>query len=267
MSAAAEAATIHPVTADLIAAAQRYRDRSASRAAWPPEDVQLLADVLVDLDEDVCRDVADRHERAPHLAFENDVARSYDRTKREVRELFDELTAAGFAVAPWLRPGQPYHDSRELVAHVRATRTIRVLLTRDAHGPTAATGFHPLREPAGVNVGGVELAHNDLVRAVHDLVGHVMAGTGFGAAGELKAAYCQMALHSTDVRRVLFAEHVAQTCWFYFGPHLRDGAGRLLRPGERGYVPPHGRPYPEQKVYAAATEDLEGFRRMFVEAA
>jgi hypothetical protein len=229
--------------------------------------VELLADVVVDLDEDVCRDIADRYERAPHLAFESDVATSYDRTKREVRELFDDLVAAGFAVEPWLRPGQPYRDSRELAARVRATRTIRVLLTKDAHGPTAATGPHPLRDPAGVAVGGVELAHNDLVRAVHDLVGHVMAGTGFGPAGELKAAYCQMALHSADVRRVLFTEHVAQTCWFYFGPHLRDGAGRLRRPGERGYVPPHARPYPEQKVYAAASEDLEAFRRMFVEAA
>lgn len=259
MNAGTEAAIAHPATADLLAAVGRYRDRGGS--ARP--DATRFAELSVRVDEDFCRDVADRHDRAPHLALDSDLAHRYERAKLEIRELFDELVEAGFAVEPWRGGGQPYRDSRELVRHVRATRTIRVLLTREAHGPTAAVGFHPLREPSGVVAGGIELLHNDLVRAVHDLVGHVMLETGFGPAGELKAAYCQMALHSEDVRAVLFVEHVAQTCWFYFGPHLRAGTGRLRRPGELGYVAPHARPYPEQKVYAAAPGDLERFTRMF----
>ncbi len=173
------------------------------------------------------------------------------------------MLEAGIAVEPWLHPGPPYRDSDELVRMVRQTRTIRVLLTRDEHGPPGAAGFHPLREPSGITAAGVPLLYNDLVRTVHDLFGHVMFGAGFGLAGELKAAYSHLALHSEDARSVLFNEQVAQICWFYFGPHLRDGAGRLRKPGERGYLAPRARPYPEQKVYPGDPEDLARFRRMF----
>jgi hypothetical protein len=88
---------------------------------------------------------------------------------------------------------------------------------------------------------GVELTHNDLFRVVHDVFGHVVFGYSFGPSGELKATYCQMALLPEVVRPVVFAKQVSQTCWFFFGPHLRDGAGCVPRRGERGYVPANRR--------------------------
>jgi len=214
-------------------------------------------------DDDFCRGVADRHEQAPRLAYDRALADQYDTVKHEVRCLFEEVRAAGFVVEPWRREGQPYRDSAELARHVRETRTIRVLLTGEAHGPPGSAGFHPLRQSSGIAAQGVELLHNDLLRTVHDLFGHVMLGNSFGPAGELKAAYCQMALHSADARLVLFGEQVAQTCWFYFGPHLRDEAGRIRRPGERGHVAARARPYPDQKVYRIEPGTLSAFRRMF----
>ena len=111
--------------------------------------------------------------------------------------------------------------------------------------------------------GGVELSHNDLLRVVHDVFGHVAFGYGFDPAGELAAAYCQMALSCADARPVLFAEQVAQTCWFFFGPHLRGPDGHIPRPGEPGYVPPHRRPYPEQKVFPVSQRTVTRFARMF----
>jgi hypothetical protein len=258
-----EARTLDTVTSELMAIAQRCRDRVDRGREWPLADLARLADLVVVIDDGFCRDVADRHEQAPLLAYDAALAEQYERTKQESRVLFEDILAAGFVVEPWLQPGEPYQDSRELRRFVQETRTIRVLLSGDAHGPPGSSGFHPLRHGSGIMVGGVELLHNDLIRTIHDLFGHVMLGTSFGPMGELKAAYCQMALHSDDARAVLFSEQVAQTCWFYFGPHLRDEAGRLRRPGESGYVAPRARPYPEQKVYRTEPGDLSTFRRMF----
>jgi hypothetical protein len=251
------------VTAELLTVAQRCRDRDARASAWPPADLSRLADLAVALDEDFCRDVADRYERAPLLAYDHALARRYDQAKQESRRQYEDVLEAGIAVEPWLRPGPPYRDSGELVRQVRRTRTIRVLLTRNEHGPPGHAGFHPLREPSPVTAAGVRLLYNDLIRTVHDVFGHVMFGADFGLVGELKAAYCHLALHSEDAQSVLFNEQVAQTCWFYFGPHLRGDDGRPRKPGERGYLAPRARPYPRQKVFAADPEDLARFRRMF----
>ncbi|HEV2887543.1 MAG TPA: crotonobetainyl-CoA--carnitine CoA-transferase [Jatrophihabitans sp.] len=251
------------LSTDLIAAAQRCRDREVRGAGWPPVDVARLAELTVRVDERFCREVADRYERAPRLAYDGALEARYDQVKQECRRQYEDVLEAGITVEPWLSPGPPYRDSTELVRLVRETRTIRVLLTRDEHGPPGRAGFHPLREPSGVTAAGMDLLYNDLLRTVHDLFGHVMFAAGFGLAGELKAAYCHLALHSEDARAVLFNEQVAQICWFYFGPHLRDDAGRLRGPGEQGYLPPRARPYPEQKVFPPDSAELEAFRRMF----
>jgi hypothetical protein len=249
------------VEASLLTGAQRWCERRGRRAA---RRVAALPRVAAVPDEAVCRELADRFERQPRLAWDPGVARRYRRLQRETRELYEVVLGAGVIVEPWLGPGQPYGESAELVREVRETGTLRVFLTRDGHGPAGSDGFHPMREPAGVSAGGVELTHNDLFRAVHDAFGHVMLGHGFGPAGELSAAYCQLALLSEDARPVAFAEQVAQTCWFFYGPHLRDAAGRLRRPGAPGYVPPRRRPFPPQKVFAAAPDDLAAFERMVV---
>jgi hypothetical protein len=249
------------VSARLVATAQRYCDRQGRRRVRRIAELSRLVAVP---DEAICRDVADRFERQPRVAYDEALARRYRRLKYEIHDLYDAVVDAGIAVEPWLQPGQPYRDLADLVRKVRETATIHVFLTRNGHGPAGSTGFHPLREPSGVIAGGTELTHNDLFRVVHDVFGHVMFGHGFGPAGELTAAYCQMALLSESSRFVVCAEQVAQTCWFFYGPHLRDEAGRLQRPGDRGYVPPRRRPFPEQKVFAAERRDLAAFERMVV---
>ena len=256
-------AVSNAATAELVAAAQRCRARHAPDTAWPPANVGRLGDLVATVDEAFCREVADRFERLPRLLYDSALARRYDDLKRETLLQYETILDAGIAVEPWLRPGQPYRDAADLVGGVRRTGTIYVFLTRNGHGPSRSLGFHPMREPSGVTAKGVELSHNDLFRVVHDVFGHVMAGNGFGPTGEFKAAYCHMSLLSESARPVLFTEQVAQTCWFFFGPHLRDDAGRVRRPGEPGHVPPRQRPYPEQKVVPLDPAYLDAFRRMF----
>lgn len=252
-------------TRDVVAAAERCRDRFADATA--PYAVAQLAALELDLDEDFCLGLADRFERLPRLLYDGRLAARYARLKEENRLLYEAIADAGIAVEPWLRPVQPYRDATEMALGVMATGTLYVFLTRDGHGPGASAGFHPLREPAGVAVRGVQLCHNDLLRATHDVFGHVMFGHGFGLAGELKAAYCHMALFSPAAQPVLLTEQVAQICWFFLGPHLRDATGRVRKPGDSGYVEPSRRPYPKQKVFPLEPSALARFRRMFRAAA
>ena len=247
-------------TERLVSAAQRCSDRHARGRA---RDVERLGRLVADVDETFCGEVAERFDRLPRMGYDVALARRYRQLKRETRLQYEAIVDAGIRVEPWLGLGQPYHDSGELVRGVRETGTIQLFLTRSGHGPYGGAGFHPMRESTGISVKGVELTHNDLFRVVHDVFGHVMFGHSFGPDGELQAAYCQMALLPEVAQPVVFTEQVAQTCWFFFGPHLRDEAGRVPRRGERGYVAPHRRPYPEQKVFAPEPRQLEAFGRMF----
>jgi hypothetical protein len=239
-------------------------DHLAARPGLGPADaVERAVASHLDLDEDFCRAVADHFDRAPDTTSDPGVARRYRRFAAECREQYETVRRAGIDVLPSRDGGQPYRTSGELFRRVTAEGVLYVHLTDTAHGPPGASGPHPLRELSGVVVDGVPFRHNDLFRAVHDVFGHLVGRNGFGPAGELRAAYCHLPLFPADVQPVLFAEHVAQTCWFYFGSHLRDSDGRIPAAGEPGHRPPRTRPYPAQKVFAFPGAQMSRFRRMF----
>jgi hypothetical protein len=218
----------------------------------------------VRLDHDFCRDVADAHDRAPTLALDEDLARGYQALQRESRTQFDLLVRDGLRVEPWRGAGPPYRDSTELRREVRATRMLKLHLTEDGHGPGGgASEDHPMRAFSGVEIGGVRLCHNDVFRVVHDVLGHVVFGNGFGPRGEFKATYLHMRMYPEAAHPVLFTEQVGQICWFFFGPHLRDAGGALRAPDDPAYVPADRRPYPEQKVFAFDRHYLERFTALF----
>jgi hypothetical protein len=215
-----------------------------------------------ELDERFCRDVAAVFDRAPLLDYDTELAERYHIFKSENLRQFEALTGAGLRVRPWRRQGQPYETSRELRESVLGTGTLYVYMTMSGHGPGDVTGFHPLREPAGVRIDGTEFTHNDIFRAVHDAFGHVAAGVGFGPRGEFVATCGHLRMYSDEVLPVLFTEQIGQICWFFFGPHLADGSGRLPRPGEPGHIPPARRPYPPQKVFPFPAGILGRFREL-----
>src|SRR5690242_17713733 len=98
------------LTDELVAAARRCRDESG----WPAGDVPSLKAVEVVPDEAFCCDVADRFERAPAHAYDDDLARRYDRMKAENLRQYEAILDAGIRVEPWLRRGQPYRDAGEM---------------------------------------------------------------------------------------------------------------------------------------------------------
>lgn len=251
-SGRAHATATEPVVERLAAAA------AAAAARFPGPPAAALANLRVELDEDFCRDVAARYDRAPRFGHESGLRRAYDVLADENLAL---LRASGVRVRPWAGPGQPYRDSAELIGSVRRTGELSVFLSSVGHGPDGETGYHPLRRPSGLVVDGVPLSHNDIFRAVHDLFGHVLFGYGFGPRGEFKATCCQLRLYPEEVHQVVFTEQIGQLCWFFYGPHVLDAAGRPLRPGAPGYRAPPDRPYAEQKLFLFGRPTLERFRR------
>ncbi|MFJ5542110.1 hypothetical protein [Micromonospora chalcea] len=251
----------HRLTVRLGELAQAHAERAAARAGVPAVRLDRLAAEPLHLDEDFCREVADRYDAAPMVTA--GAARGYARLAAENLRQFRLIGEAGIRVLPWTGPGQPYRDSRDLVARVRATGLLHVFLTRHGHGPAGADGDHPLRAPAGVRAGGEELLHNDIFRAVHDVFGHVLFGNTFGPRGEFRATRCHLAMYPADLHPLVFAELVGQLCWFFHGPHLRRPDGTLPRRGEPGYVPPPRRPYPPQKQLVYDRRTLDRFAALF----
>jgi hypothetical protein len=222
--------------------AQAYVDHGA---AGP--NIRSAAAATLRWDENYCRRVADYFEQAPLFDLDAALSRGYEEFKRENVQHYRLAGEAGITVRPWLAPGQPYRGSAEMHAAVRSTGTLHVYLTSAGHGPGPGRGDHPMLEPSGIAVDGVEFCHNDVFRAVHDVFGHLMSGTGFSPRGELRASFCHMAMYPEAAHPVLFTEQVAQICWYFFGPHA--GSGR----------------YPEQKVFAFPQRYLAGFRDLFAE--
>jgi len=221
------------------------------------------AGLSVRLDEAYCREVAEYYERAPRLAWDAGLRWRYGRLAVESARQYRAVVGAGLRVLPWAGPSRPYRSSADLIEHVRTAGALYVQLTSHAHGPAGQAGFHPMRAKSGVVEGGVELCGNDLFRVVHDVFGHVLLGSSFGPRGEFLATYGHLHLYSADLLPVLFTEQIGQICWFYFGPHLVDGSGRLPRPGDPGYVSPAERPYPVQKVFAFPRHFLDRFLASF----
>ncbi len=250
------------LTAELLDVACRTRARDHQSPGWPSE-MDALVGISFDLDQQFCRELADRFDRAPLRSNDAELMQRYACAIAETRTQYEGILATGVRVTPWRGKGPPYQTGQAIGDHVRRTRRIRLQLTASAHGPDRPRGHHPLRAPSGTTADGAPLCHNDHLRVAHDLFGHVLGSTGFGPAGELVAAYRHMLMYSNAARPVLLTEHVAQVCWFYFGRHLRDANGEIPGPGADGYIRPSDRPYPPQKVFSIESEYLDRFAAMF----
>ncbi|HEU5111578.1 MAG TPA: crotonobetainyl-CoA--carnitine CoA-transferase [Micromonosporaceae bacterium] len=249
----------------LLAAAQALIDDRARRDELTWRSVAELGALAARPDEGFCREVADHFAAAPAREHGPALDRAYATLKAENLRQFRLALDAGIRVAPWLGTGQPYRGIADLTTRLRASGVLHVYLPRAGHGPGAATPDHPMCEPAGIRVDGVEFTHNDVFRAVHDLFGHVLYGASMGPVGEFRAAHGHMAMYSAAAHPVVFTEQVSQICWFFYGPHLRDASGRLPRRGDPDWTPPAERPYPPQKVFRCPPEFLDRFRDCFQE--
>ena len=153
-------------------------------------------------DPDVARNIAQWFTDAPAMGRERLVTAAYRELQVQTDRQFAELTepdgAFGYTVG-WTRQPAPYSTAAELIEAVRTTGVLEVTaarVDRDRLHPGLDCGF-----------GGPY----DRLRAVHDIVGHVMTGYGFDRDAEYSAWLRQSKLYRGLARWAaateLHAEH------------------------------------------------------------
>jgi hypothetical protein len=194
--------------------------------------------------------VADLFVAMPHDPGNPLVQASYQQYVREVTDQYEfAVDRLGLRVEPWPHASEPYRDSRQMVRDVRHNRHLYFLATHARWGEADTRhADHPMLTPTGIVVDGVELLANDLFRVVHDVFAHAKEGHQFGPVGEERAWLEHYGMFSPLARPALTAETRGQTCWMYFGPHLRNSSGALVGTGQPGWVPVPQRPFAEQKA-------------------
>jgi hypothetical protein len=166
------------------------------------------------VDPDVASSIAQWFIDAPARDRERLVTAAYRELQVQTDRQFAELTepggAFGYTVA-WTRRPTPYSTAAELIEAVRTTGVLEVtaaLVDRDR--------LHPGLDCA---VGGPY----DRLRAVHDIVGHVMTGYGFDRDGEYSAWLRQSRLYYGLARWAaateLHAEHSVTWTTLQFPEH------------------------------------------------
>lgn len=207
----------------------------------------------IPVSEELAKRVADAYESAEHRPTDPEVAASYDALASETVAQWNFIESEGYTMEPWTQEGQPYADSREMLADVRDNNHLWFFLTDQGFG-TGQVSQHPMLEPAGVSSGGRELLVNDVFRAVHDFFGHAKEGYEFGPRGELNAYLAHSRMFSETANPALAAETLGQNSWVNFGQHVRRPDGAVPKKGQPGFVPPQDRPFAEQKATVLPSE-------------
>jgi hypothetical protein len=133
---------------------------------------------IVSLKGDVAADVGEAYLSAKNTPNDALVVAAYGRLQAETDRLFQ---TAGRTDAPcpirivFTRCAEPYESDWELIGAVRSTRVLEIT--------TAAICSERIHPVLGCEFGGPF----DRFRAVHDLIGHAVAGFGFELDDELAA--------------------------------------------------------------------------------
>lgn len=181
----------------------------------------------------LARALAWEYERVQHLPGRLEVRAAYRALILETRAQFDYAAAAGIR----FRFGKGYPDSAAMRAAVKAGE-LEVFPTAEGFDASAGPG-NPMLEDSGIRWDGRPVLVNDIFRAVHDVYGHCVTGSGFGPVGEEWAFRAHAGLFSPLALRALTTETRGQNSWVNFGPY-----------GERN------RSFPLETVYAVQKTGL-----------
>lgn len=210
--------------------------------------------------------IADHYDEANPLLLKEEAETCYKLFISETIEQFKFIQQIGVKVLPWKLPNQPYQNYTELKNSFKENNTIYVYMTKNGYGnqETIDSTSHPMLNKSTFNIDGELFLFNDLFRCVHDFFGHIVPNNSFKISGELNAAHYHMHMYTCEARRAVFSETVAQICWFYYGPHLRDNYGKLYPKNDKNFTPFSERIYSPQKPVIFPKYYIEYFNRLFI---
>jgi hypothetical protein len=160
---------------------------------------------------ELAKRIADAYDKMPHSPNDPAVEKSYDSLKKDIDDQWDYAKdKMGIKFEPWKKDGQPYANSKEMVADVKNNK--HLYFFQGGELPED----HPLTEQAGEG-----LSYNDKLRAVHDLFGHAAHEYQFGPKGEENAWNVHRQMFSPASIPAVTTETRGQNSWVNYGQHLR----------------------------------------------
>lgn len=156
--------------------------------------------------------IAKAFEEMKHEPENPKVKASYDAAKKDIDDQWNYATQKmGVKFEPWTKEGQPYANSKEMVADVKDNKHLYFF----------QGGEMPADHPLATVDPQTGLTYNDKLRAVHDLFGHAANENQFGPKGEENAWNDHRQMFSSEALPAITSETRGQNSWVNAGEHLR----------------------------------------------
>lgn len=168
--------------------------------------------------------ISDYCDNAPHAPDDVKVKAAYDALKSDLLSQYKRLQNAGFSIRLIdndLKDGR-FKTSDELRAEIEANKQVDILSSLTAFGQKhdELDFTNPLLADTNlVDVNGLCLVYNDILRLTHDVFSHYMAGCSFSLNGEIKGVLSHAELFSEEAKPALYFELIAQRCYYEIHRH------------------------------------------------
>lgn len=206
------------------------------------------------LDTDLTRRIGQAYEDAKHAPDDPEVRASYEALIEETMAQYEALKKAGYEIE--VVSHDPYGANiDDMLRDIRENKHVAILSTKQSF---TEPSDYPMLRP----VPGTDMVVNDIFRAVHDINGHARLGTNFTDEGEFNAWKSHQQMYSDEAQGALATETLGQNAWNTNGPHYYKD-GKLMQPGDEGYVPPADQPFASQKATVIPKELIDEARASF----
>ena len=188
--------------------------------------------------------IAQAYADMKHEPNHPDVKRAYGALINETTDQFRHIMKSGLKISR-ITPGMenPYKGgSKDLIHDVHNNNHMWYYPTEGGFGSGEVHQDHPLLAPTTEKHGGHTLLGNDVLRVVHDYVGHCKEGHSFGPRGEDNAWKHHMQMYSPEAQKALTSELRGQNSYVNFskevGAHNRaNPADTIFAPQRAGLLP------------------------------
>ena len=163
--------------------------------------------------------ISDYYDNAPHAPDDVKVKAAYDALKSDLLLQYKKLSNAGYSIQlvdSDLKDGR-FKTSDELRAEIAASKQVDILSSLTAFGQKYEDldFTNPLLADTNlVDVNGLCLVYNDILRLTHDVFAHFFAGANFTTEGEIKGVLAHAELFSEEALPALYFELIAQRCYY-----------------------------------------------------